>query len=89
MTSKGTFTLPARVRQALGVNDKGDKLMLTFHEKSGTVELTKGADLRAIQKELAEILKKKFPNGVPPLDMKKISEQRHQEAVRRYLDSVA
>jgi bifunctional DNA-binding transcriptional regulator/antitoxin component of YhaV-PrlF toxin-antitoxin module len=77
MTSKGTITLPAKVRQALGVNNQGDKLTLTFHEKSGKIEISKGADFAAARTEVSTILKKKFPNGTPKLDLARIREQKH------------
>ncbi|MDB5184253.1 MAG: hypothetical protein JWN38_61 [Candidatus Saccharibacteria bacterium] len=75
MTSKGTFTLPATVRKALGLTKAGDKLMLTFHEQSSVVELKKAPDFAAIQEEIAQLL----PANAPPLELKKIREQRHQE----------
>lgn len=64
MTSKGTFTMPAKVRRQLGVTKGGDKLQLTFHQKSGEVVIKKPADLRALQKRNAAALKAR---GIQPL----------------------
>ncbi len=89
MTSKGTFTLPAQIRKALGVQAKGDKLMLTFHEQSKIVEISKGSDLKVMQADVTLLLNKKFPGGLPKLDMEKIRAQKHQDVARRNLDSVA
>lgn len=64
MTSKGTFTMPAAVRKKLGVTKAGDKLQLTFHQKNGEVVIKKPADLRAMQKRNAALLKAR---GIKPL----------------------
>ena len=79
MTSKGTITLPAKVRKALGVNNQGDKLTLTIHEKSGKIEISKGADFEAARAEVSALLKKKFPEGVPKLDLNEIRKQKHDQ----------
>lgn len=77
MTSKGTITLPAKVRKALGINSHGDKLTLTFHEKTGKIEISKGADFDAARAEVSTILKKKFPGGIPKLDLEEIRQRKH------------
>ena len=64
MTSKGTFTLPAKVRKQLGLTEAGDKLRLTFHEQSKTVELKSIPDLHAMQARNAAYLQEK---GIKPL----------------------
>lgn len=64
MTSKGTFTLPVAVRQRLGITKAGDKLMLTFHEQSKTVELHTIPDLLAMQKRNAAYITQR---GIEPI----------------------
>ncbi len=64
MTSKGTFTLPVSVRKQLGLTKAGDKLRLTFHEGSKTVELKNIPDLRAMQERNAAYLREQ---GIKPL----------------------
>jgi len=81
MTSKGTFTLPAKVRKELGLTKAGDKLLLTFHQKNGEVTLKKPADLRTIQQENARIAREK---GIPPLTGQKLREVREQAWLERW-----
>lgn len=81
MTSKGTFTLPAKVRKELGLTKAGDKLLLTFHQKNGEVTMKKPADLHAIQQENARIAREK---GIPPLTGQKLREVREQAWLERW-----
>jgi bifunctional DNA-binding transcriptional regulator/antitoxin component of YhaV-PrlF toxin-antitoxin module len=81
MTSKGTFTLPAKVRKELGVNKAGDQLVLRYHAKSQSVEITKAPDLRAMQAEIAQ----RLPKNLPPLDLRKLRKQKHEEYYRDHL----
>ena len=71
MTSKGTFTLPARVRKEFGLNKKGDRLTLRYRPGSRKAELQAPVDLRAMQAEIAKLI----PKNIPPL-----------KDVRAYLD---
>lgn len=66
MTSKGTFTLPAKVRNELGLKAAGDKLMLSYHPHSKKVELQKAPDFAALRAELNALLPGKTPK---PLDI--------------------
>lgn len=49
LSTKGQFTLPAKVRKSLGVVNKGDVLQLEYNASSGTVRLTKPSSLRDVQ----------------------------------------
>ena len=81
MTSKGTFTLPAHIRKELGLKKIGDKLMLTYHQKNQSVELTKAPDFATMRAELA----KKLPKDLPPFDLEEIRRQKHEEYFRDHL----
>ena len=63
MTSKGTFTLPARVRKDFGLNKKGDRLMLRYQPGGRTAELQAPVDLRSLQAEIDKLI----PDNVKPL----------------------
>ncbi len=63
MTSKGTFTLPAKVRKDFGLQTKGDRLLLHYVPGSRTAELKAPLDLQALQAEVAALI----PADVPPL----------------------
>ena len=77
MTPKGTFTLPAPVRKQLGLNKLGDKLLLTFHQKSGTITIEKPVDLRDLQARNAA---KAAVRGITPVtDINKVREAKHAE----------
>ena len=57
MTSKGQITLPARIRKAMALNQRGDKLILGFEPDSRQVVLTKPMSFVEIQaKELSSWL---------------------------------
>ena len=73
MTSKGTFTLPARIRKDLGLKVQGDKLLVNYDPSRRKIELEKPADLRKLQKENAKLI----PNDLPPFDLKEIRKQKH------------
>lgn len=82
MTSKGTFTLPAQVRKALGVTKAGDTLLLQYHERSKTVEIKNIPDLRAIQKQNAAIVKAK---GIKPItDLGEVRAKMYTERWKRF-----
>jgi len=58
MTTKGTFTLPAHVRKAMGISDKGDKLTYEYDEVNKRVTIEKPTvDLLALQKNMAQYIK--------------------------------
>ncbi len=63
MTSKGTFTLPAKLRKEFGLNQKGDKLMLSYRPGSQKAELHAPLNIRAMQTEIAQLV----PADIPPL----------------------
>ncbi len=78
MTSKGTFTLPAKVRKQLGLAHAGDKLMLTYHDESQTVEIKKAPDLAAMQKEIAALI----PKHLPPFNLEAARREKHEAYYR-------
>lgn len=80
MTSKGTFTLPAKVRKELGLRRAGDKLTLRYHRKSQVVEITKAPDLKAMQAEIAELLPSHLKGK--PFDLNEIRRQKHEAYYR-------
>jgi bifunctional DNA-binding transcriptional regulator/antitoxin component of YhaV-PrlF toxin-antitoxin module len=63
MTSKGTFTLPARVRKDFGLHAKGDRIMLTYRPGSRTAELKAPMDVRSMQDRVDGLI----PADIPPL----------------------
>jgi len=66
--------MPAKVRKAIGVNRAGDKLMLSYHEKSQTVEIKKAPDMLAMQAEIAKLI----PKDLPPFDLNQIRRAKHE-----------
>ncbi len=79
VTSKGTFTLPAKVRKELGITKAGDKLLLSYHEKSKTVEIRTVPNLRSIQLENARLAK----NIKPLTDVNKVRAGMYTERWKR------
>lgn len=75
MTSKGTFTLPAKVRKELGLNSRGDKLLMDFSSASNEITIKKPADIRKIQKENAKLV----PKNLAAFNLNKLRQQRHEE----------
>lgn len=63
MTSKGQFTLPARVRKALALQHKGAKLTLDFNPDGQRVVLSKPVSFADIQAKAQKYIKP----GTPPL----------------------
>lgn len=57
MTSKGTFTLPAAVRKQLGLTEAGSKVLLTFDEKTKTIELSGVPSVETIRARNSEFLR--------------------------------
>ena len=80
MTSKGTFTLPAKIRADLDLSKKGQKLMVTYHPKSRIVELTATPDFAAIREKLRPLAKSN-----KPFDLQKVREQHHKERADQLL----
>lgn len=80
MTSKGTFTLPVSVRRQLGLKTPGDKLMLTFHPGSRTVELQKAPDFAALRDKLRPLAQ-----ASTSLDIDAVRQKRHDESAKEYL----
>jgi bifunctional DNA-binding transcriptional regulator/antitoxin component of YhaV-PrlF toxin-antitoxin module len=63
MTTKGTFTLPAVLREKIGVNKKGDQLEITYQEDTGNLVISKPKSLDQIHAILSP-----YTNVVKPLD---------------------
>lgn len=63
MTNKGQFTLPARVRKALALDERGEKLTLTFEPTSQQIVLSKPLSFADIQAKARTYVKP----GTPPL----------------------
>jgi bifunctional DNA-binding transcriptional regulator/antitoxin component of YhaV-PrlF toxin-antitoxin module len=66
MTSKGQFTLPARVRKAMALQQRGDKLTLAFHPDSRQIVLSKPMSFAAIQAKAQGFIK---PGTAPLADV--------------------
>lgn len=80
MTSKGTFTLPAKIRADLALSKKGQKLMVTYHPISKTVELTAAPNFAAIRDKLRPLAK-----NSTDFDLPKIREQHHKQRANKHL----
>lgn len=63
MTSKGQITLPARVRKAMALNQRGEKLILDFEPSSQQVVLSKPMSFAEIQAKAQSYVNP----GTPPL----------------------
>lgn len=63
MTNKGQLTLPARVRKALALDQRGEKLTLTFEPASQQIVLSKPVSFAEIQAKARTYVKP----GTPPL----------------------
>ena len=63
MTSKGQFTLPAGVRKAMALHQKGDKLTLDFRPASQQILLSKPISFADIQARAKRYLRP----GIAPL----------------------
>lgn len=63
MTSKGTFTLPVKIRESMGLRKKGDRLVITFDPETKTAEISKPQDFQELQK----ITSKYVTRGKKPL----------------------
>jgi len=50
VTSKGTFTLPVKMRRLLGISSKGDKLLIRLYPEAKQAVISKPADFKEIQK---------------------------------------
>lgn len=59
MTSKGTFTLPVRIRRLLGIMAQGDFLAIQYDPSTQQAILSKPKDFRALQEKTAKYLKRK------------------------------
>ena len=66
MTSKGQITLPARVRRAMALHKRGDKLMLDFSPASQQVVLSKPVSFEDIQARAKQYIK---PGTTPLADV--------------------
>lgn len=61
VTTKGTFTLPAHIRREMGVNQKGDRLAISFDAEKKQVVISAPNNFNAIQARLAPYVKNKKP----------------------------
>lgn len=50
---KGQITLPKRIREVLGLKEKGDRVGFVLDEKSGAVRLTR-MEIRPVGKDYSE-----------------------------------
>lgn len=84
MTSKGTFTLPAKVRKDFGLTQAGDIVWLRHSSGSRHAEMdapTTIDDLKAMREELSELIPPEIRQQ--PLDMNAVREQKHHEYLER------
>lgn len=73
MTSKGQFTMPVEVREALGVSKKSNKLKLVFDTKTKKAEIERPVSFDSISAKGQSYIK----SGVKPLlDPRKYYESR-------------
>lgn len=80
MTSKGTFTLPAKVRKDFGLTQVGDIVWLRHSPGSRHAEIdapTTLEDIRAMRAELSASVPKALRSA--PLDMEAIRTQKHRD----------
>ncbi len=77
MTSKGTFTLPAKIRKELGLKGAGDRLMLSYHAISKKVELTKAPDLAAMRTEIASLIPASVDRSASIEDIRKAKHEKY------------
>lgn len=62
VTTKGTFTMPAKVRKSMGVNQRGDKLLYTYDEKEKIMTIKKPTvDFRQLQKKMQVLVDPSTP----------------------------
>jgi len=57
MTSKGTFTLPVKIRRLFGLHKAGDKLSIRFEPATQQAILTKPRSFRELQETTAKYIK--------------------------------
>ena len=58
MTSKGTFTLPIKIRKLMGVEEEGDTLVIMFNPQTQQAVISKPCDFSEIQQMTAEYARK-------------------------------
>lgn len=80
MTSKGTFTLPARIRKDFGLNKKGDRIMLRYKPGSRKAELQAPLDIRAMQAEIAKLIPDHLKDK--PFDLDQMRRDKHEAYIR-------
>lgn len=62
MTSKGTFTLPVKIRKSMGLCEKGDQLIVSFNPATKVAEISKPQGFPELQQKTAKyVAKKKKP----------------------------
>lgn len=64
MTSKGQFTMPAQVRNSLGVNQEFNKLILTYYPASGQAKIQRPVSFD----EISSLSKGFIKKGIKPLE---------------------
>ena len=61
VTTKGTFTLPVRIRRLLGITEKGAKLKIRFSLESKEAIISKPKDFAEIQAMTKKHIRPKKP----------------------------
>lgn len=77
MTSKGTFTLPIKIRRLLGLSDKGAKLKIIFDTDRNEAVITKHVSFTDIQ-EMTQVHLRK--DKKPLSDVSSFYQQRSKDA---------
>ncbi len=66
MTTKGTFTLPARIRKDLGLNSKGDRLAYSYDAVAKRLTINRPVDFNELQAKMSTYIK---PDTKPLTDV--------------------
>ena len=73
VTSKGTFTLPVKIRRLLGLSEKGAKLKIRFFLDTNEAVISKPKEFSEIQQMSQKHIKKARP---PLTDVSKFYQNR-------------
>ncbi len=80
MSTKGTFTMPAKIRKDLGLKATGDKLLIDYSPAAKVITIKKPVDLKVMQAEIAKLI----PKNLPSFDLNKIREQNHDDRFKSH-----
>ena len=58
MTSKGTFTLPVKIRKSMDLRGKGDQLIISFDPTTKIAEISRPQSFLELQKRTAKYITK-------------------------------